>query len=82
MAAAIEEKFGLTTTLIEGHGGIFEVTVMGLLVYSNQQAGGRFPDNDAIFQEIRKYKTPLEGTEVREQSLPSESAAPSCKWTP
>jgi predicted Rdx family selenoprotein len=80
LAAAIKENFGLTPTLVEGHGGIFEVAVKGHLVYSNQKAGGRFPDNDAIFREIRKYKTTLGGTEVKEQSPPSEIAAPSCKW--
>ena len=80
LAAAIEENFGLGATLIEGHHGIFEVNVNGLFVYSNQKAEGKFPDNDAIFQEIRKYKTPLKETGIKEPTPPSETVAPSCKW--
>ena len=42
MAAEIKEAFGAETTLIEGSGGVFDVTVDGRLVYSKDQTG-RFP---------------------------------------
>ena len=37
LAAAIEDNFGTTASLKEGHGGIFEITVNSDLIYSNQK---------------------------------------------
>ena len=82
MAAAIEDNFGTTATLKEGHGGIFEITVNSDLIYSNQKEGGQFPEKAAILQEISKYIDPLPGREKKEKVSQDESAAPSCKWSP
>jgi predicted Rdx family selenoprotein len=35
LAADIEQIFGIKSTLIEGHGGIFEVWVNDTIIYSN-----------------------------------------------
>jgi len=51
LAARFEESFGATTTLIQGSGGIFDVTVDDKLVYSKHQTGD-FPDEDRLLGEI------------------------------
>lgn len=51
MQAAIKKKYGITATLVEGAGGIFEVFIDGKTVYSNQTTG-RFPDDEEIFAKI------------------------------
>ena len=43
MAAELKEGLGVDAELIEGSGGVFDVTVDGKLVYSKHQTG-RFPD--------------------------------------
>jgi predicted Rdx family selenoprotein len=82
LAAAIEDSFGITAILKEGHGGIFEITVNSELIYSNQKECGQFPEKEVIFQEIGKYRDPLPDTEIKEKTPHAESAAPSCKWPP
>ena len=56
MAAEIRSKFGITTELKEGHGGIFEVTVDDLVIYTNGGQCGCLPDNEEVLQRIGKYK--------------------------
>ena len=55
MQAAIKDKYGITATLIEGAGGIFEVFIEGKSVYSNQTTY-RFPENEEIFAQIDAAK--------------------------
>ena len=43
MAAELRDGLGVEPELIEGGGGIFDVTVDGKLVYSKHETG-RFPD--------------------------------------
>ena len=43
----MQSKFGAEVTLIEGGGGIFNVTVDGNLVYSKKQTG-RFPTEEDL----------------------------------
>ena len=82
LAAAIKDNFGITVTLKEGHGGIYEISVNEDLIYSNQKKGGQFPENAMIFQEISKYRDPLPGKEIMKESPQAEGDAPSCKWPP
>jgi len=82
LAAVIEDNFGTTASLKEGHGGIFEITVNSDLIYSNQKEGGQFPEKAAILQEISKYREPLQDAEKKEKTTHGESVAPSCKWLP
>ena len=51
MQAAIKDKYGITAQLREGAGGIFEVSINGSTVYSNQETY-RFPENEEIFTKI------------------------------
>jgi predicted Rdx family selenoprotein len=37
LAADIESTLGIKTTLLEGHGGIFEVSVNDEIIYSNHK---------------------------------------------
>ena len=48
MADEIKEGFaGVSVEIIEGSGGVFEVTVDGALVYSKKETG-RFPDKGEV----------------------------------
>ena len=51
MQAAIKNRYGITATLKEGAGGIFEVAIDGKTVYSNQTTY-RFPTDGEIFEKI------------------------------
>ena len=55
MQAAIKSKYGITSSLREGVGGIFEVSIDGATVYSNQTTY-RFPNDEEIFEQIDAKK--------------------------
>ena len=55
MQEAIKTKYGLTAGLKEGAGGIFEVSIDGKVVYSNQTTY-RFPTDEEIFERIETAK--------------------------
>ena len=55
MQAAIKDKYGITSRLREGAGGIFEVFIDGDTAYSNQETY-RFPENEEIFAKIDARK--------------------------
>jgi selT/selW/selH-like putative selenoprotein len=55
LQAAIKNKYGITSTLKMGAGGIFEVFIDGKSVYSNQTTY-RFPTDEEIFAEIDAAK--------------------------
>jgi selT/selW/selH-like putative selenoprotein len=55
LQAAIKDKYGITAELREGAGGIFEVSINGRTVYSNQETY-RFPENEEIFSKIDAAK--------------------------
>ena len=55
MQAAIKDKYGITATLREGAGGIFEVSIGKDTVYSNQETY-RFPTDEEIFAKIDERK--------------------------
>jgi predicted Rdx family selenoprotein len=82
LATAIKDNFGITATLKEGHGGIYEITVNNDLIYSNQKRGGQFPENALIFKEISKYRDPLPGKDLVKELPMFQGDAPSCKWPP
>ncbi len=56
MAAAIKKEFGIEPKLIEGSGGVFDVTVDGKMVYSKHETG-RFPNDDEVLPKIAKLRT-------------------------
>ena len=51
MQAAIKSKYGMTAELREGVGGIFEVSIDGEVVYTNETTY-RFPTDEEIFEKI------------------------------
>ena len=59
LAAAIEERFRFNTTLKEGHGGIFEVSVGEELVYTNRGACGQLPTVDEALNLMEYRKSGL-----------------------
>ena len=48
----MKRDVGAETTLIAGHGGVFEVTVDGRLIFS-KKSSGRFPEEGEILGLIR-----------------------------
>jgi hypothetical protein len=55
LQAAIKDKYGITAELAEGVGGIFEVSIDGTIVYTNQTTY-RFPTDEEIFEKIDAAK--------------------------
>jgi len=53
LAAAIEAETGTKPELIEGGGGIFDVTVDGERIFSKQEVG-RFPESEEILARLPK----------------------------
>jgi selT/selW/selH-like putative selenoprotein len=56
LQAAIKNKYGMTAELREGVGGIFEVSIDGKVVYTNETTY-RFPTDEEIFEQIDARKT-------------------------
>lgn len=55
MAAELKQAFGAQVKLIEGSGGVFDVTVDGKLIYSKHQTG-RFPDEGEVVELAEKLR--------------------------
>jgi len=51
LAATLKKKLGIKAELIEGSGGIFDVTVDGSLIFS-KKVEGRFPEDEEIINAI------------------------------
>jgi predicted Rdx family selenoprotein len=51
LAAKLKERFDAEPVLIEGGGGVFDVTQDGALVYS-KHATGEFPNEDALIAQL------------------------------
>ncbi len=52
MGAAIEQELGLTCEYVPGSGGIFEVSLDGELVYTNNNVGG-VPEATPVIEAVR-----------------------------
>jgi selenoprotein W-related protein len=52
LAASIKQETGVQPALIEGSGGVFDVTVDGRLIYS-KHATGQFPEEEEILSQLR-----------------------------
>lgn len=55
MAAVIKSNPGLTAQLVEGHNGIFKVTVNGQNLYDNQGKCGQLPKTGDIIKRLETY---------------------------
>jgi len=51
LAAAIKDKLGVDSQLIQGSGGVFDVNVDGKSIYSKAHTG-RFPEHDEILGQL------------------------------
>jgi selT/selW/selH-like putative selenoprotein len=56
LQTAIKEKFGTVATLVEGHGGAFEVTVDGKRIFSKLKTF-RFPEDEEILSKIASMQS-------------------------
>lgn len=56
MAAEIKAKYNVDSELIEGAGGIFDVTANGTLVFSKHEKG-RFPEDGEVLEALAALKT-------------------------
>lgn len=52
MADALKGKFQIVPELIEGAGGVFDVSVDAKLIYSKAETG-RFPEHQEIFDLVQ-----------------------------
>jgi selenoprotein W-related protein len=52
LAAEIKREFGIDSELVASHGGVFEISVDGTLLFS-KKSSGRFPDDGEIVRLLR-----------------------------
>ena len=60
----IAEKFGIQAELIEGHDGIYEVTINNEVVFTNLGSCQQFPTDGEILGKVRKFAAPLPGQKL------------------
>jgi selT/selW/selH-like putative selenoprotein len=56
LQTAIKEKFGIVPTLVEGHGGAFEVMVDGKKIFSKLKTF-RFPEDEEILDKLASLQS-------------------------
>lgn len=61
LAARVKEVFGYSPRLIEGHNGIYEVSINGRVAATNQGRCRGVPSEDEILSVLRKQMEPLPG---------------------
>jgi predicted Rdx family selenoprotein len=79
LAAAIENEFGITAELIEGHNAIYEVALNGNTVYTNRGEAGRLPEDEDILQKLRKLTDPRPERDMSKNKSEEEPPGPSGK---
>ena len=78
LAAAIERELGIRAELVEGQGGIYEITVDGDTLYSNQsQCGQSFPSAASILAELGQSQT-----YTPERARQGAEIGPRFAWSP
>ncbi len=63
LAASIKEIFGITPKLVEGHDGIYEISLNGNVIATNQGKCTGVPNEDQILSAVRTCISPLPGKE-------------------
>jgi len=63
LAARIKEIFGITPQLLEGHNGIYEVSINTQVIVTNRGACTKMPTENEILTVVGKYIGPLPGKE-------------------
>ena len=56
LAAEIKQKLGVTVELISGNGGVFDVVVDQEVIYSKQSSGNKFPEFDALIEQLEEKR--------------------------
>jgi selT/selW/selH-like putative selenoprotein len=56
LQSAINDKYGIMATLVEGHGGAFEVSVDGKKIFSKLKTF-RFPENEEILAKLEDLRS-------------------------
>ena len=56
LAEGIKKKINADVTLIEGHGGIYEVVLNSNVIYTNAGVCGNLPETEEVVQAIIKNK--------------------------
>ena len=54
LAQAFKDKFSIKTELIEGHNGIFKITMNDDLIY-NHKKDDKPPTNEFLFNQIERF---------------------------
>jgi hypothetical protein len=71
LAAAIKSAFDLKAELVEGHDGIYEVSIEGQVIYTNSSSCSQgFPDHGEIIERVSKATglTPAESCQERQNT--------------
>ncbi|MBD3160875.1 MAG: SelT/SelW/SelH family protein [Candidatus Eisenbacteria bacterium] len=55
LADAIDRRFGIKADLIEGSGGVFEVSAGAEKIFSKKETG-RFPEDHEILEKIQELQ--------------------------
>ncbi len=63
LAARIKDIFGIAPKLVEGHNGIYEVSINRRVVVTNQVKDATVPTEDEILAVVKKHISPLPGKE-------------------
>lgn len=69
LAATMNDKFGVTPELVDGHNGIYEVTVDGNILYTNGGKCSQLPTNEEVLVAFRKYKNLLPGKVIETKKV-------------
>lgn len=84
LAASIRDHFGIGTDLVEGHEGIFEVSINGDKVYTNKSECSILPKTNEILEKIHMQGgSPLKSlSTITPQELSLEGATCPLPGTP
>jgi hypothetical protein len=69
LAAEMNDKFGITPELLDGHNGIYEVNVNGNVLYTNGGKCSQLPANEEVLVAFRQYKDLLPGKAIDAKKL-------------
>jgi len=56
LGASIKDKFGYEVELVEGHDGIFKVTLNEESIFDNKNDFNKLPSKEFLFHEIAKLR--------------------------
>jgi hypothetical protein len=69
LAARIKDIFGINPQLLEGHNGIYKISIGGEVVVTNQGKCSGSPVEEEILSAVCRYISPLPGKEKMVKTL-------------